>query len=543
MTILAANVLGQAVLALGLAALAVFFFLRRNENGKDHLPLPPGPRGLPLLGNLPFLEPNLHHYFAGLAKSYGPVFRLRLGCKPVTVVSSPSAAREVFKDQDVPFANHDVPAAIRFHRGTSPDIFWSPYGPTWRMLRKIAASHVLNAGSIEAAAPFRRREVRLVVAAVWEMAVAGKAMDLRDTLFQMALNTTTKMLWGERVNVEEGKEFQRAIREVIDHVIKPNVADFYPVLAPLDPQGLGRRYKRINEWIDGYLNRIVQSRIKEMADKEVKKKAKDPLETLLKHMQAGDPQLSSFRVADLRNLFAVVLEVYNGKIFQEEGLIELIGGTIEGNSLGIIGASTDSNTTTIEWVMAELLYEPDRMRKAQQELDTVVGKDRVVEESDIPQLRYLGAVLKETLRLHSPSPLLVPRRTSSNCTAGGFSIPAGTAVIINAWAIHRDPSRWEDPEEFKPERFLPEGREQCEFLGGNEFGYLPFGAGRRACPGMALAERLMLFSLASLLHSFEWLLPEGAHLELADTFGIALRKTEPLVVVPKARLGKPELYA
>ncbi|KAG0473196.1 hypothetical protein HPP92_015053 [Vanilla planifolia] len=197
----------------------------------------------------------------------------------------------------------------------------------------------------------------------------------------------------------------------------------------------------------------------------------------------------------------------------------------------------------MEWAMAELLYEPDRMRKAQQELDTVVGRDRVVEESDIPQLRYLFAVVKETLRLHPPAPLLVPHRPSSDCDAGGFLIPAGTAVIINAWAIHRDPSRWEDPEEFKPERFLRDGREQCEFLGGNEFGYLPFGAGRRACPGMALAERMMLFSLASLLHSFEWLLPEGPHMELADTFGIALRKAEPVVVVPKARLGMSELYA
>ncbi|KAG0473201.1 hypothetical protein HPP92_015058 [Vanilla planifolia] len=312
-----------------------------------------------------------------------------------------------------------------------------------------------------------------------------------------------------------GRMFRRTIEKILNHFIMPNVADFYPVVAPLDPQRYGRKVKRFQVWMDEYLNRIVQSRETSLSEREVeeKKMPKDLLEKLLELMHEGDPLVSSFSVADLRHLFA-----------------------------SIIGASTDNNTTTIEWAMAELLYEPDRMRKAQHELDTVVGRDRPVEESDIPQLRYLGAVVKETLRLHPPVPLLVPHRPSSDCVAGGFAIPAGTAVIINAWAIHRDPSRWEDPDEFRPERFLQEGREQCESLGGNEFGYLPFGAGRRACAAMVLAERMTLFALASLLHSFEWGLPEGAHLELADTFGIVLRKAEPLVVVPKARLSKPELY-
>ncbi|KAG0473202.1 hypothetical protein HPP92_015059 [Vanilla planifolia] len=516
---LMANNFGRADVLLFLAALVLVLFLRRNFNGKARLPfpLPPGPRGLPLVGNLPFLEPNLHLYFSRLAKTYGPVFRLCLGYKPLSVVSSPSAARELFQDQDVAFANHDVPAAIRFGFGTIPDVLFSPYGPTWQKLRKIMATHLVNSRSMEAAAPLRRKEVRLAVAAVWERAKAGEAMELRETLFQMALNTTTRMLWGERVDGEgEGKMFRLAIEGILDHFIMPNVADFYPVVAPLDPQRYGRKIKRFLMSMDEYLNRVVQSRETSLSEREVeeKKMPKDLLEKLLELMHEGDPLVSSFSVADLRHLFA-----------------------------DIIVASTDTSTTTIEWVMAELLYEPDRMRKAQHELDTVVGRDRPVEESDIPQLRYLGAVVKETLRLHPPVPLLVPHRPSSDCVAGGFAIPAGTAVIINAWAIHRDPSRWEDPDEFSPERFLREGREQCEFLGGNEFGYLPFGAGRRACAAMALAERINLFALASLLHSFEWGLPEGAHLELADTFGIVLRKAEPLVVVPKARLSKPELYA
>lgn len=209
----------------------------------------------------------------------------------------------------------------------------------------------------------------------------------------------------------------------------------------------------------------------------------------------------------------------------------------------LIGASTDSNTTTMEWVMTELLYHPCIMRKVQEELDAMVGCDRVVKESDVPELRYLRSVVKETLRLHPPVPLLVPHRPSTDCTLGGFSIPAGTSVFVNAWAIHRDPSRWKDPEEFKPERFLQEGKEQCEYIGGNDFGFLPFGAGRRACAGIALAEKMMIYFLGSLLHSFDWRLQEGAKLELSDKFGFVLRKADPLVVVPAARLDNPELYA
>ncbi|KAG0454022.1 hypothetical protein HPP92_025326 [Vanilla planifolia] len=178
----------------------------------------------------------------------------------------------------------------------------------------------------------------------------------------------------------------------------------------------------------------------------------------------------------------------------------------------------------MEWAMTELLHNPCVMEKVQQELDAVVGRDLLVKESDIPRLCFLRAVMKETLRLHPPVPLLVPHRPSSDCTIGGFAVPS-------------------DAEEFKPERFLKEGEGAVRIHRRNNFSFPPFGAGRRACAGIAYAERMMMYSLASLLHAFEWRLPEGVKLELSDTFGFVLRKTQPLVALPVARLDKPELYA
>ncbi|KAG0452974.1 hypothetical protein HPP92_025638 [Vanilla planifolia] len=504
----------KIMITVSLVALAFLFFHRRKAKAKTHVPYPPGPRGLPILGSLPFLEPNLHVYFASLARTYGPVIRLRLGSKPCVVVSSPSAASEMFKDQDVAFANHDVSAAIRHCFRGSKDVLWCSYGPEWRMLRKISATHVLNAGSIEAMAPVRFREVRRALRVVWERASAGEAIVIRDMLFQTAMNTTTTVLWGERVDDDgKGEQFQKMIEGILDHMIVPNVSDFFPFLAPLDPQGVARRVKGIFRWVDDYINDIVERRKKAIAAGSTNQL--DMLQSVLHHMMhKNDPQFAFFTLADLRNLLS-----------------------------NIIGASTDSVTTTMEWAMTELLHNPCVMEKVQQELDAVVGRDLLVKESDIPRLCFLRAVMKETLRLHPPVPLLVPHRPSSDCTIGGFAVPSGTAVFVNAWAIQRDPSYWEDAEEFKPERFLKEGKELCEYIGGNNFSFLPFGAGRRACAGIAYAERMMMYSLASLLHAFEWRLPEGVKLELSDTFGFVLRKTQPLVALPVARLDKPELYA
>ncbi|ONI06745.1 hypothetical protein PRUPE_5G078600 [Prunus persica] len=208
----------------------------------------------------------------------------------------------------------------------------------------------------------------------------------------------------------------------------------------------------------------------------------------------------------------------------------------------IVAGGTDTTATMVEWVMAELMQHPDDLKKVQQELKEVVGLDNLVEESHVPKLHYLDVVIKETSRLHPAFPLLVPHCPSQSTTIGGFKIPKGSNVFLNVWAIHRDPNVWDNPLEFRPKRFLNDPPTNNIHYNGNKLEYLPFGSGRRMCPGIPLAERMMIYVLASFLHSFEWRLPNDAKLDLQDKFGIVTKKMTPLVVIPTPRLSKLELY-
>ncbi|KAL2472448.1 Cytochrome [Abeliophyllum distichum] len=208
----------------------------------------------------------------------------------------------------------------------------------------------------------------------------------------------------------------------------------------------------------------------------------------------------------------------------------------------IVVGGTDTTATIVEWVMAEILKNPDVMKRVQQELTNVVGTNKVVEEFHLSKLQYLDAVVKETFRLHPPLPLLVPRISSQSCMLGGYTIPKGTRVFLNIWSVSRDAQVWENPTEFKPERFLNiDNGKLWDYLG-NDFEYIPFGSGRRICPGLHLAEKMVMYVLASLLHSFDWKLPEGENLDLSETFGIVMRKTKPLIAIPSPRLSSLSMY-
>lgn len=196
---------------------------------------------------------------------------------------------------------------------------------------------------------------------------------------------------------------------------------------------------------------------------------------------------------------------------------------------------TDTTSTTLEWAMAELINNPTTMAKAQEELNDVVGLNSIVEEYHIPKLKYLEAAIKESLRLHPSVPIIARAPTRPDSTLGGYSIPKGTRIMVNVWSIHRDPSLWDQPLEFRPERFLPR-------TDVNEFEYIPFGWGRRSCPGKPLAYRVVTFLLASLLHSFDWRMAQGEKLDMSETFGITLTKAIPLLALPTPRLLNSDLY-
>lgn len=194
-------------------------------------------------------------------------------------------------------------------------------------------------------------------------------------------------------------------------------------------------------------------------------------------------------------------------------------------------AGTDTTSSTIEWAMTELLRNPTVMSKAQQEIANLVGKNNPVTESDIPKLPYLQAIVKETFRLHPAAPLLVPHKANTDVELCNFTIPKDTKVLINAWAIHRDETIYENPDRFMPERFLGLDVD----VKGRHFELIPFGAGRRICPGLPLGTRVIHQVLASLIHRFDWKLEDGKKVEeidMEDRFGLTLQKAQPLRVIP-----------
>jgi len=195
-------------------------------------------------------------------------------------------------------------------------------------------------------------------------------------------------------------------------------------------------------------------------------------------------------------------------------------------------AGSDTSGSTTEWAMAELVRNPEVMQKARAELNEVIGSSNVeITESDIPRLPYMEAIVKETLRLHPPVPLLLPYVAGHDVEVSGYTIRKGNQVLINAWSIGRNPQFWDEPLSFKPERFL---RSNIDFKG-RDFAYLPFGGGRRICPGLPLANRMITLMLAALVHSFRWELPHGVTphtLDMTEQYGITLKKLSPLYAIP-----------
>jgi flavonoid 3',5'-hydroxylase len=207
-------------------------------------------------------------------------------------------------------------------------------------------------------------------------------------------------------------------------------------------------------------------------------------------------------------------------------------------------AGTDTSSIIVEWALAEMLKNPPVMARAQEELDRVVGRGRRLEESDLPDLPYLQAVCKEAMRLHPSTPLSLPHFAFDACDdVEGYHVPANTRLLINIWAIGRDPAAWDAPLEFRPERFLPGGKAAGVDPMGNYFELIPFGAGRRICAGKLAGMVFVQYFLGTLLHAFEWRLPDGEErLDMSETFGLALPKAVPLRAAVTPRL-QPEAYA
>ncbi|XP_062075865.1 cytochrome P450 93A3-like [Humulus lupulus] len=495
--------------------LAMFWWTSKKLSSKPALP--PGPHGLPLVGYLPYLSPNLHRDYLALAKIYGPIFKFWMGTKLCMVISSPQLIGQVVREHDKVFANRDVSVGAFIFSHGGNDIAFASYGPEWKKLRKIFTHEMSSNTVLNKLYELRREEVRKSTRYLYEK--INTPVDIGMLVCQTALNSIMNMTIGaslEGVNATiDIAQIKKVTADLVRLLGKPNISDVFPVLKWFDIQGIARDMTKITHIFDVMFDNAMAQRKNAIINQVDNASTRKDLLQLLMELHENQDSKTPITMPEMKAL-----------------LMDTIFG------------ATDTTTTSVEWAMAEIFTKPMVLNKIQEELKQVVGLNNNVEESHLSKLTYLNAVLKETLRLHPPAPFLIPRFPSQSAIVGGYTIPKGTAIFLNVWSMQRDPSVWENPLEFLPERFMgdeSQGETNYNFSG-KTFNYLPFGSGRRVCPGISLGEKMVMLMLASFLHCFDWKMPVGAKVELSDKFGIIVKKKHPLIGIPKPRFSNLDLY-
>ncbi|KAL3513070.1 hypothetical protein ACH5RR_025787 [Cinchona calisaya] len=497
------------------AILAFILYSIFNKFIRYPKPLPPGPKPWPILGNLPHLGTKPHHSLAALAKTYGPLMHLRLGFVHVVVAASASVAAQFLKTHDANFSSRPPNSGAKHIAYNYQDLVFAPYGPRWRLLRKICSVHLFSAKALDDFHRVRQGEVGILTRA---LASAGQApVNLGQLLNVCATNALGRVMLGRRVFGDgsgggdpKADEFKSMVVEMMVLAGAFNLGDFIPVLDLLDLQGIAAKMKKLHARFDAFLNSILDEH-KMINGRGGDKEHVDLLSTLLALKDNVDGEGGTLTDTEIKALL-----------------------------LNLFTAGTDTSSSTVEWAIAELIRNPKILAQAQEELDTIVGPDRLVTEADLTQLTFLQAIIKETFRLHPSTPLSLPRMAAESCEINGYFVPKGSTLLVNVWAIARDPDVWADPLEFRPERFLPGGEKPEVDVRGNDFEVIPFGAGRRICAGMSLGLRMVQLLTATLIHAFNWELPNGQSAEklnMEEAYGLTLQRASPLFVHPRPRIA------
>ncbi|PIA38484.1 hypothetical protein AQUCO_02800294v1 [Aquilegia coerulea] len=492
--------------------IAIALLILKNKFFSSSKNRPPGPPGWPIIGNFLDLGAAPHQSLTNLSKKYGPVLWLRLGAVNTMVVSSAEAATDMFKNHDLAFADRKTNEAMRVHNYYQGSMAFARYGPYWRMLRRISTTELFTNNRINGTENLRAKGIEKMTKWMWEEAQNNGSVQVGRFVALGSFNVIGNVtLTKDNIvdpQLEAGTEFFASLTRAIELSGLPNVSDFYPFLKWLDPQRIRKNAERAMAHPLNFATGFVKERLLARQNGQINEK-KDFLDVMLEfkgNQKDGEPaQMSQ------QNINILLLELFL--------------------------AATDTSASTIEWAMTELLRNPHVLKKVEAELDEVVGRSQKVTENDIWRLPYLQAVVKETLRLHPPVPLLVPRRCIEDTEYMGYSIPKETQVLVNVWAIGRDPASWEDPLSFKPERFLGSNIDYK----GQHYQLLPFGAGRRMCVGVMLAQRMLYLSIGSMVHTFEWALEDGVTpetLDMKEMFGTSLRKAQPLKAKLKLKVSE-----
>ncbi|PON89627.1 Cytochrome P450, E-class, group I [Trema orientale] len=501
--------LEKALLALFFAAtVAVAISRLRRKRFK----LPPGPIPVPVFGNWLQVGDNLNHrVLAKLAKKYGDIFVLRMGQQNLVIVSSPELAKEVLKTQGVEFGSRTRSVVFDIFSGDGQDMTFAAYGDHWRKMRRIMT------------VPFFTSKVVPQYSRSWEEEAASMVEEFRKNpqastngigvrirLQLLMHNNIYRIMFDKTFEGENDPLFVNLHdlnikRAVLAHSLAYNYGDFIPIFRPF-LRGYLNICKETNEKRLQVFDFFIQERKNVIASSTIKRR---------------DNQGLRFPGIDH------ILEA------QEKGEIneENVRYIVENVNIGGI----DTVTRSLEWAIAELANNPEVQKKLQLELDTVLERGLQITEPDTHKLPYLLAVIKETLRLRMALPLLVPHMNINDAKLDGYDIPAESRISVNAWWLANNPAHWKDPEQFRPDRFLEE--ESHVQVNGNDFRYIPFGVGRRSCPGIVMALPIFCITLGRLVQNFDILVPPGqSEIDTAERAGqFSLHILKPYKVVFKPR--------
>ncbi|KAK8552497.1 hypothetical protein V6N12_041089 [Hibiscus sabdariffa] len=480
--------------------------------------------GWPLLGHLHLLGgPKPPHITLGnLADEYGPIFTVRLGVHPTLIVSNSQVAKECFTTNDKAFASRPRSLAGEILGFNFAMFGFSPYGPYWRHVRKIATLEILSNHRLEKLKHVRESEIKGSIKRLYELVSNNKGpkpvvVEMKRWFWTLNINTVFKMVIGKRYSEvesshgeDENERRRKAIREFFNLTGAFTVADSLPFLRWLDLDGHEKAMKKTVEKLDEILEECLQEHKRKRNSGKSEGEDEDFMDTMLSLLEDGG-NLPSYDADTINKVTCLAL---------------ILGGT-------------DTTMVTITWALSLLLNNRDVLKKVQHELDTCVGKDRLVQESDIKNLVYLQAIIKETTRLYPAAALSVPHESVEDCTTAGYFIPAGTRLLVNLSKLQRDPKVWSNPDEFRPERFLTTHKHVD--VRGQNFEFMPFGSGRRVCPGISFALQVLHLNLATLVQSFEIRTPLDEAVDMRESAGLTNLKAEPLDVVCTPRLP-PHLY-
>ncbi|CAN0926004.1 Cytochrome P450 71D11 (Fragment) [Linum grandiflorum] len=469
--------------------------------------IPPGPWKLPIIGNLhQMVSGNLYQMVSGnllphrrlteLATKYGPLMHLQLGEVSTVIVSSAELAKEFLQTNDINFATRPyLPSAYTiFYQGR--DIVFGN-GDYWKQMRKICVQELLAPNRVKSLVPIIEEEVNELVRSIQPRAISNTG----GMLVSLGYSLMSRIIFGKHFD-----SFFPVGREIIRATGGSNLSDLFPssYLVRLLTSSESK-LKKLHNKADVVLQTIIDDHITRRSSNLVNEADEDIVDVLLNHSLHQDLQIPITH----NDIKAVLLDIFI--------------------------AGSDTSSSTIEWTLAELTKNSQIMKKAQKEVRNQFNAKGRIDYKDIDQLHYLKLVIKETLRLHPPAPLLGPREAREAAMIHGYHIPGKTKIIINAWAIAHDHHNWHEPERFCPERFLNDLSSNNDYSKGLDFSSIPFGSGRRICPGVQLGMAILTLSLANLLYHFNWEFPSGINsqnLDMSEEFGIAVKKKKELLLVP-----------